>query len=72
MTYGCIRFINSYRFLSSSLDSLVKTLVGNSHKTLKGFEEETFEKYEILKIVKEIREELLKISKKNILMKLWN
>ena len=34
MTYGCIRFIDSYRFLSSGLDSLVKTLVHNSHKTL--------------------------------------
>ena len=35
VTYGCIRFIDSYRFLSSSLDLLVKTLVDNSHKTLK-------------------------------------
>ena len=33
--YGCIRFVDSYRFLSSGLDSLVKTLVNNSHKTLK-------------------------------------
>ena len=31
--YGCIRYMDGYRFLSSSLDSLVKTLVGNSHKT---------------------------------------
>ena len=35
VTYGCIRFIDSYRFLSSGLDSLVNTLVDNSHKTLK-------------------------------------
>ena len=34
VTYGCIRFIDSYRFLSSSFDSLVRTLVDNSHKTL--------------------------------------
>ena len=34
VTYGCIKFIDSYRFLSSSLDSLVKTLIDNSHKTL--------------------------------------
>ena len=30
VTYGCFRFIASYRFLSSSLDSLVKTIVDNS------------------------------------------
>ena len=35
VTYGCIRFIDSYRFLSSSLDSLVKTIVDKSGKTLK-------------------------------------
>ena len=35
--YGCIIFIDSYRFLSSSLDSLVKTLVDNNQRTLKNF-----------------------------------
>ena len=35
VTYGCIRFIDSYRFLPSSLDSLVRTLVDNNHKMLK-------------------------------------
>ena len=37
VTYGCIRFIDSYRFLSSGLDSLVKTLVDNS-KNIRRFE----------------------------------
>ena len=35
VTYGGITFIDIYRFLSSNLDSLVKTLVDNSNKTLK-------------------------------------
>ena len=57
MTYGCIRFIDSYRFLSSGLDSLVKTLVDNSHKTLKNLKEETVDNDEILNIVNKIVEE---------------
>ena len=32
VTYGCYRFIDSYRFLSSTLDSLNKKLVDNSQK----------------------------------------
>ena len=55
VTYGCIRFIDSYRFLSSSLDSLVKTLVDNSHKTLKDFEEEIVDNDEILNNVNRIK-----------------
>ena len=35
VTYGCIGFIDSYRFQSSSLDSLVETIVDNNIKTLK-------------------------------------
>ena len=57
MTYGCIRFIDSYRFLSSGLDSLVKTLVDNSHKTLKILKEEIVDIDEIMDIVNEIGEE---------------
>ena len=57
VTYGCIRFIDSYRFQSSSLDSLVKTLVDNSNKTLKDLKEEIVDNDEILNIVNEIVEE---------------
>ena len=55
MTYICIRFIDSYRFLSSSLDSLVKTLVDNSHETLKKFKEGIVDNDEISNIVNEIK-----------------
>ena len=37
------------------MDSLVKTLVDNSHKTLKNFEEEIVDNYEILNIINEIK-----------------
>ena len=55
VTYGCIRFIDSYRFLSSGLDSLVKTLVDNGHKTLENFWEEIFDNDKILNIINEIK-----------------
>ena len=35
VTYGCIRFIDSYRFLSESLDKLVKNLDDDDFKILK-------------------------------------
>ena len=55
VTYSCISFIESYRFLSISLDSLVKTLVDKSHKTLKNFDEEIVDNDEILNIVNKIK-----------------
>ena len=67
VTYGFIRFIDSYRFLSSGLDSLVKTLVDNSNKTLKNLKEEIVENNEILNIINEIIEDdkTIKDLKKN-------
>ena len=57
VTYGCIRFIDSYRFQSSNLDSLVKTLVDYSNKTLKSLKNEIVDNDEILNIVDEIVED---------------
>ena len=62
MTYDCFRLIGSYRFLSSSLDSLVKTLVDNSHKILKKLKKEIVIIDEILNIVNEIGDEDLTIE----------
>ena len=55
--YGCISFIESYRFLSSNLDSLVKTLIDNIQRTLKNFIEEVVDNDGILNIANEIVEE---------------
>ena len=57
VTYGCNRFIDSYRFLSSGLDSLIKTLVDNSNKTLKNLKEEIVDNDEILNIINKIIED---------------
>ena len=56
VTYGCNRFIDSYRFLSSGLDSLVKTLVDNSNRTLENLKKEIVDSDEILIIVNKIEE----------------
>ena len=57
VTYGCIGFRDSYRFLSSCLGSLVRTLVDSSHKTLKNLKKEIVENYEIMDIVNKIVED---------------
>ena len=57
VTYGCIRFIDSYRFLSSGLGSLFETIVDNNHKTLKNFKEKIVDNDEILNILNKIVED---------------
>ena len=59
VTYGCIRFIDSYRFLSSGFGSLVKTLVDNGNKTLKNLKKEIVDNDEIFNIVNKIEENYL-------------
>ena len=53
--YGCKSFRDSYRFLPSSAGSLFKTLIDNSQKTLKGFEEEIVDNDETLNTVNELK-----------------
>ena len=61
--YGCIKFIDTYRFLSSSLDKLVKTLVDNSHKTLKNLKKEVFGDDKILNIINELENKIDKTKR---------
>ena len=56
VTFGCIRFIDSYRYLSNSLDPLVETIVDKSKKTLKNLKR-NFDHVEISGIFTEIGEE---------------
>ena len=63
LTNCCIRFIYSYRFLSSSLDSIVKTFVDDKQKVPKIVEKELDGKGNIiLKIVHKLETVLVKLE----------
>ena len=54
-TYEYIRVKFSYRFLSSNLDSLVRTIVDISQKTMKNLKEEIVDNDEIVNNVNETK-----------------
>ena len=54
ISYGCIKFVDSYKFLSGSSDSLVITLIDNIHRTLKSLKKQIVLDGNMLKIVNEI------------------
>ena len=56
VTYACLGFFDSYRLLSSSLDSLVETLVDNSNRILKILMKQIVDNDDLLKIVNDIIE----------------
>ena len=62
--YGCIKFIDTYRFLSSSLDNLVQTLIDSSHKTLKKLKKDVIGDDKILNIINDL-ENLIAKTKRN-------
>ena len=54
--YGCIKFMDSYRFLLSSLGKLINTLVDKSHKTFRNLKKEIVDNDYILNFVTDIWE----------------
>ena len=70
MNYGCIRFVDSYRFLSSGLDSLVKTIVDNINKTLKNLKEEYVDNDHMFNTVTDLGENNRTIEDKYLTEKL--
>ena len=56
VTYGCIRFIDGYRFQSGSLDSLIKTVLDISNKTFRNLRREIVDNNYKLNFVTDIGE----------------
>ena len=54
LTYGCIRFFDGYRFLSSSLSWSFETLIDNNPKTPRKMKERSVGDDTVLNIVNEL------------------
>ena len=78
--YGCIRFINSYRFLSESLDKLVKNLDEDVFKILKKEFPDKWQylnkklayPYEYFNKINDYKKPVIKLKKENFFSKLKN
>ena len=53
VSFGCLRFIDSYRFSSSSLDKLTNSFIEIKHKSLEILQEHFLDTEIILDIYKE-------------------
>ena len=65
VSYGWIRFIDTYRFLSSNSDKLVETLFDISHKSLKKLEKKEIVGDDILINIVNEREKLFAKDENN-------
>ena len=79
MTYGCIRFIDSYRFLSGSLDSILKNLHKDDFNVLKKefpdkwqYLKKIAEPYEYLNSIDDYDKPVYNLKKEDVFSKLKN
>ena len=80
VTYGCIRFLDSYRFLSISLDGLVKHLKEDDFKVLKKMFHDNWQylnkklayPYENFKSIDDYHKTVNNLSKEDFFSKLKN
>ena len=80
VTYGCLRFVDSYRFLQDSLDNLVKTLNEDDFKILKKEFPDNWEllnkklayPYEYFKNLEDYNKDISTLTKQDYFSKLKN
>ena len=80
INYGCLRFIDSYRFLQDSLDNLVKTLNEDDFKILKKEFPDNYEllnkklayPYEYFKNLEDYNKDISNLTKQDYFSKLKN